>query len=69
MRRVVAIIGIILMFGCIIATIVCAIAGAPGNVLLALLFCDIVVPCILFGYSKLVKFSKRNKEQEQKNDC
>ena len=58
MRRVLAWTGIILLGLCILATVICAIAGAPGNVIIALLYCDMAIPFFLFivqWFAKIIK--------------
>ena len=41
---------------------ICCGAGGPENVILALLFCVIVIPVMLYGYALILKYVRnRNK--------
>ena len=44
------------------------VTGGPENVILALLFCVIVIPVMLYGYALILKYIRnRNKKDDQQN--
>jgi len=69
MRRVIATIALILLVGCVIATVICAIAGAPKNVIITLLLCDMGIPFMLYVYQwfakVIMKYTKNDVEKEK----
>ena len=54
-QRIAAIIGVCLLGGMVIATLICAICKAPSNVTFALLFCDIIIPIMLWVFIRITK--------------
>jgi len=64
--RVLCIFVVGLLIAMILATLICALAGAPGNVVLALIMCDIIVPIFIWVFLRLTKKSlDRRKEADE----
>ncbi|MDO4438281.1 MAG: phosphate ABC transporter substrate-binding protein [Eubacteriales bacterium] len=58
LARILAVIGLLVILGLITALIYSLVTGKSVNVLLMILFCLIVIPCILFvliWFAKLIK--------------
>ena len=66
-KRVLALIGVILLVGCYISTLVAALIGskATEGLFMASLFCSIGLPIILYGYLIIIKFFKHRSEQDK----
>ena len=62
-QRIAALIGAVLLAGMVIATLICAICGAPSNVTFALLFCDIILPIMLWVFIKVTAHYKKLGEE------
>ena len=60
MKRFFAWAGILIIAAVFLALIVLTFTGGPENVILALLFCVIVIPVMLYGYALILKYV-RNK--------
>lgn len=60
-KRIMAIAAVVLLLALYASTIVFSLMDSPlaESLLLASLFCTIVLPAVLYGYSLLIKFSKR----------
>lgn len=69
-QRVIAMIGVIALGGMVLATLICAICKAPANVVFALLFCDIIIPIMLWVFLRVTayfrKIGESRKEEEDK---
>lgn len=63
-QRVMAAAGLAVMAALIAGLIAAAIAKAPAGVLLALLFCIMIIPCIIYGASIYVKRTVIKKEKK-----
>jgi len=64
--RILCIFVVGLLIAMILATLICALAGAPGNVVLALIMCDIIVPIFIWVFLRLTKKSiDRRKEADE----
>lgn len=63
-QRVFAIIGLIIMAALIIGLITAVIAHASAGVILALLFCIMIIPCAIYGASIYVKRTVKKDEQD-----
>ena len=62
MKRFFAWAGILIIAAVFLALIVLTFTGGPENVILALLFCVIVIPVMLYGYALILKYVRnRNK--------
>lgn len=63
MKRFFAWAGILIIAAVFLALIVLTFTGGPENVILALLFCVIVIPVMLYGYALILKYVRnRNKK-------
>lgn len=60
MRRVLAIIGVILLLSMYIATFVFAVIDSPNSDgwLMASIYCTIVIPVLLYGYTLIYRYLK-----------
>jgi len=58
-KRVFAIIGLIFFAGVFISLIIQLIRGAALGVILAHLFCLMIIPCIIYGISILIKHTDK----------
>lgn len=63
-KRIFAILGVIILIALYISSIIFALMDSPlaERLLLASLFCTIVIPAVLYGYSVAIRyFQKKNK--------
>ena len=60
MKRIFAWAGIAVIAAAFIALAVLTASGAPANAILALLFCLLIVPVILYAFLLAVKLGRRN---------
>lgn len=58
-KRILAWAGILVIAAAFIALIIATIAGAAENVIMALLFCVIVIPTIFYAYQMIIKVTRR----------
>lgn len=65
MRRILAWAGIILIAAAFLALIILTIAGAPSNLILALLIYLIILPVLFYG---LLLFAKLKKDSHETGD-
>lgn len=65
-KRILAWAGILVIAAAFIALIIATFTGASENVIMALLFCVIVIPTILYAYQMIIKVTKR-KDGEENN--
>lgn len=67
-KRILALAGVILIAVLYAVTLICAFIGSPNakNMLMASLFCTIVVPVILYAYQMVYRLSKRDKDEKDK---
>ena len=65
-KRVLALVGVILLLGCYVTTLVAALIGskATQGLFMASLFCSIGLPIILYGYMLVFKYLKNRNEQK-----
>ena len=61
-QRTVALIAVIVLAVMILATLICAIAGAGKNVVMALLFCDIIIPILVWVFLWVTGIYKKKGE-------
>lgn len=62
-QRMIALIAVIILALMILATLICAIAGAGKNVVMALLFCDIMIPIIIWIFLWITGIYKKKGEK------
>ena len=58
-QRLLATIRLVIMAGLIVALIVLFLTGAEPGAILAVLFCLIVIPCVLYGFRLYVDYTVR----------
>lgn len=65
MKRLLALIGVIIIAICYAVALVSAFIGSPNarNMLMAALFCTIVVPVVLYAYQLVYKLSKKKDDK------
>lgn len=70
MKRIIALLGVILLLALYISTIVLACIGSENalNLLRAAIYATIVVPVLLWAYSFIYKLLKNNNSQEKESD-
>lgn len=63
-KRIAAIIGIIVLVGCYLTTLVAALMKSPNAWALfqASLFCSLVIPIVIYGYMILIKVTRHKDE-------
>ena len=64
MKRIFAWAGVLIIAALVLALIVLTFTGGSANVIMALLFCLIVIPVMLYGYILITKFLR----DKDKND-
>lgn len=62
-QRILAAAGLIIMAALIIGLIAAVIVHASAGVILALLFCIMIIPCAVYGASVYVKRTVKKNEQ------
>ena len=68
MKRFFAWVGILIIAAVFLSLIVLTFTGGSENVIMALLFCIIVIPVMLYGYALILKYVRnRNKKDDQQN--
>ena len=56
--------GILIIAAVFLALIVLTFTGGPENVILALLFCVIVIPVMLYGYALILKYVRNKNKRD-----
>lgn len=66
LRRILAIIGLIIIAGLYAVTILCALIDSPlaKSCLMASLFCTIVVPAVIYGFLMITKQTLGDRQQQ-----
>jgi len=62
--RIVAMVTVILIAAMFIGTLVCLFVGAPKNVLLTFIVCDIIVPVFVWLFLKVTDHQRRIKNED-----
>lgn len=62
-KRILAMAGVVIILICYAIALVCAFIGSPNarSMLMAALFCTIVVPVILYAYQMIYRLGTRDK--------
>ena len=64
--RILALAAVVLIAALVLATFICAVTGAPANVIAALLFCDVVIPLFLWVFLWVTrKLRSKNPDQQE----
>ena len=68
-KRILALTGAVILIALYVSSIIFALMDSPlaENLLLASLFCTIVIPAVLYGYA--VALLKRKNNVQKANDC
>ena len=65
-QRLIALIGLLIIALLVIALIINAILGGDPGITIALLFCLIVIPCVLYGFRLYVNYTvKKRRDSDQ----
>ena len=64
MKRFFAWAGSLIIAAVFLALIVLTFTGGPENVILALLFCVIVIPVMLYGYALILKYVRNKNKRD-----
>lgn len=66
-RQILAIIGIILLVGMYVSTLVCALSASENfmSMLMASLYASFVIPVLIWTYTFIYKLIHRNDEQDK----
>lgn len=64
LQRGLAMAGILLIAAVVLLLIYNLLTGGPESTILGLLFCLIVLPCILYGFRMYVEHTVKKKEKE-----
>lgn len=61
-KRILAIAGVIILVALYISSIIFALMDSPlaENLLLASLFCTIVIPAVMYGYAVALRYFQKN---------
>ena len=67
-RQILAILGIVLLAGMYIATIVCALSASENfmNMLMASIYATIVIPMLIWAITFIYKLAKKEDNKEEK---
>ncbi len=67
-RQILAILGIVLLAGMYIATIVCALSASENfmNMLMASIYATIVIPVLIWAITFIYKLAKKEDNKEEK---
>lgn len=68
-RQILAIIGIILLVGMYISTIICALSANENfmSMLMASLYASFVIPVLIWAYTFIYKLIKKNENSESED--
>ena len=69
-KRVAAIVGVIILVGMYILTLVAGILAKPesGALFQACIYCTITIPCLLYAFELIYRLLRRKSEQEDKSE-
>jgi len=62
-KQIAAILALILILCIFISLILCLIRGSSPSVILAHLFCIMIIPCMIYAFRLILNAAKRRKEQ------
>ena len=67
-KQILAIIGIIVLVGLYVSTIVCALSSSDNfmNLLLASVYATVIIPVLIWAYSFIYKLLKKDRDDEEK---
>ena len=69
-KQILAMIGVIVLVGLYVATIVCAVSASENfmNMLVASIYASVVIPVLIWAYSFIYKLIKKNSEDKKDED-
>ena len=67
-KQILAIIGIVVLVGLYVSTIVCALSLSDNfmNLLLASVYATVIIPVLIWAYSFIYKLLKKDRDDEEK---
>ena len=67
-KQILAIIGIVVLVGLYVSTIVCALSSSDNfmNLLLASIYATVIIPVLIWAYSFIYKLLKKDQDDEEK---
>lgn len=67
-KQILAIIGIVVLVGLYVSTIVCALSSSDNfmNLLLASVYATVIIPVLIWAYSFIYKLLKKGQDDEEK---
>ncbi len=67
-KQILAIIGIVVLVGLYVSTIVCALSSSDNfmNLLLASIYATVIIPVLIWAYSFIYKLLKKDRDDEEK---
>ena len=67
-KQILAIIGIVVLVGLYVSTIVCALSSSNNfmNLLLASVYATVIIPVLIWAYSFIYKLLKKDQDDEEK---
>ena len=70
-KRILALTGAVILIALYVSSIIFALMDSPlaENLLLASLFCTIVIPAVLYGYAVALRYFKKKNNVQKANDC
>lgn len=70
-KQILAIIGIVVLAGLYVSTIVCALSSSDNfmNLLLASIYATVIIPVLIWAYSFIYKLLKKSKMLTKRNNC
>ena len=61
--RVAAVLVVILLTGMVIATVICAFAGADRSIIMGLLMCDLIIPILIWVFLFITHRLKKQRKE------
>ena len=67
-KQILAIIGIVVLVGLYVSTIVCALSSSDNfmNLLLASIYATVIIPVLIWAYCFIYKLLKKDQDDEEK---
>lgn len=67
-KQILAIIGIVVLVGLYVSTIVCALSSSDNfmNLLMASIYATVIIPVLIWAYSFIYKLLKKDRDDEEK---
>ena len=67
-KQILAIIGIVVLVGLYVSTIVCALSSSDNfmNLLMASVYATVIIPVLIWAYSFIYKLLKKDRDNEEK---